>query len=75
MVDALRTEPRFVALLKRLRFVQSSPIAWQRRLRTGAASSASHPHILPLFDSGEADGFLYCRARCLDSMTSTAAHG
>jgi serine/threonine-protein kinase len=19
-----------------------------------------HPHILPLFDSGEADGFLYC---------------
>ncbi|HSH76012.1 MAG TPA: protein kinase [Longimicrobiales bacterium] len=27
-------------------------------IRTTA--SLQHPHILPLFDSGEADGFLYC---------------
>ena len=28
-----------------------------REIRTTA--NLSHPHILPLFDSGEADGFLY----------------
>ena len=25
----------------------------------GIAAKLSHPHILPLFDSGEADGFLF----------------
>src|SRR5512132_1611800 len=42
-------KPELAAVLGAERFVQE--------IRTTAA--LSHPHILPLFDSGEADGFLY----------------
>jgi eukaryotic-like serine/threonine-protein kinase len=41
--------PELAAVLGAERFVQE--------IKTTAA--LSHPHILPLFDSGEADGFLY----------------
>jgi serine/threonine-protein kinase len=42
-------KPELAAVLGAERFVQE--------IKTTAA--LSHPHILPLFDSGEADGFLY----------------
>lgn len=34
------------------------PERFLREIET--AVRLTHPHILPLFDSGEADGFLYC---------------
>jgi serine/threonine-protein kinase len=45
--------------------VLSPELAWavgvERFLRTiETAANLTHPHILPLFDFGEADGFLYC---------------
>ncbi|MEZ4414114.1 MAG: protein kinase, partial [Gemmatimonadales bacterium] len=35
-------------------------------------ASLSHPHILPLFDSGEADGFLYYVMPFIDGETLRA---
>ena len=35
-------------------------------------ASLQHPHILPLFDSGEADGFLYCVMPFIDGETLRA---
>ena len=32
-------------------------------------ANLQHPHILPLFDSGEADGFLYCVMPFVDGET------
>lgn len=33
------------------------------------AAKLSHPHILPLFDSGEADGMLYYVMPCIDGQS------
>ena len=41
--------------------MRKSPPPWASSASCGRSESAalSHPHILPLFDSGEADGLLY----------------
>jgi serine/threonine protein kinase len=46
--------------LKILRPELAAALGTERFLREiGVAANLTHPHILPLFDSGEADGFLY----------------
>ena len=52
-------KPELAAVLGAERFVQE--------IKTTAA--LSHPHILPLFDSGEAAGFLYYVAHSLARRT------
>ncbi|MBK8249851.1 MAG: serine/threonine-protein kinase [Gemmatimonadetes bacterium] len=55
-------KPELAAVLGAERFVQE--------ITTTAA--LQHPHILPLFDSGEADGFLYYVMPFIDGETSRA---
>ena len=55
-------KPELAAVLGAERFVQE--------IRTTAA--LQHPHILPLFDSGEADGFLYYVMPFIDGETLRA---
>ncbi len=57
VVKVLRSE--LAAVLGAERFVQE--------IRTTA--NLQHPHILPLFDSGEADGFLYYVMPFIDGET------
>ena len=46
--------------VKVLRPELAATLGPERFLREiGIAANLNHPHILPLFDSGEADGFLY----------------
>ena len=46
--------------VKVLRPELASAIAWERFLREiEITARLNHPHILPLLDSGEADGFLF----------------
>src|SRR4026207_2307916 len=52
-------KPELAAVLGAERFVVE--------IRTTAA--LQHPQILPLFDSGTADGFLYSVIRCIDGAT------
>ena len=55
-------KPELAAVLGAERFVQE--------ITTTAA--LQHPHILPLFDSGEADGFLYYVMPFIDGETLRA---
>ena len=55
-------KPELAAVLGAERFVQE--------INTTAA--LQHPHILPLFDSGEADGFLYYVMPFIDGETMRA---
>src|SRR6476469_8413324 len=55
-------KPELAAVLGAERFVQE--------IKTTA--SLQHPHILPLFDSGEADGFLYYVMPFIDGETLRA---
>ena len=55
-------KPELAAVLGAERFVQE--------IKTTAA--LQHPHILPLFDSGEADGFLYYVMPFIDGETLRA---
>ncbi len=38
---------------------QATPERWSAKAKTEVAAQLTHPHILPLYDSGDADGFLY----------------
>ena len=55
-------KPELAAVLGAERFVQE--------IKTTAA--LQHPHILPLFDSGAADGFLFCVIPFIDGETLRA---
>jgi serine/threonine protein kinase/tetratricopeptide (TPR) repeat protein len=55
-------KPELAAVLGAERFVQE--------IKTTAA--LQHPHILPLFDSGSADGFLYYVMPCIEGETLRA---
>ncbi len=63
VVKVLRSE--LAAVLGAERFVQE--------IRTTA--NLQHPHILPLFDSGEADGFLYYVMPFIDGETLRDGRG
>jgi serine/threonine protein kinase len=56
-------KPGLAAVLGADRFV--------REIKTTA--SLQHPHILPLFDSGQADGFLYGSPRAVSEMSFARA--